>query len=194
MKKCIVVLLLIENIFCINPIFAQTKKEKANITGCPTDKPKHHVVRHHHVYRKPKMHEETITVNTVSPITVVELNKGTVMANDSPVAKIVHPKYEDYHIVINYTAPPPPMNVINSNSFTGNNPERPRLGVYTCSDCDDGAMIEDLVPCGPAEKSGLRPGDVITGIDDKTVTSKSNLIDALSNYKDGDKVSVTYRS
>ena len=194
MKKYIFATLLVVSIIHCNVGSSQTtgnkKSKKSDIAGCPSDKPKRHI--HHPLHKKPilVMHDETISVDNHLPVTVVQINRGNVTVNDSFVAKIINPKYENYRIVINNILPQ--MNVSNNNTFTGNKPERPRLGVYTSSCCDEGAMIEDMVPCGPADKAGLRPGDLITRINDTKVKNRRDLIDALGNYKDGDKITVTY--
>jgi hypothetical protein len=194
MKKYIFATLFVVSIVYCNAGYSQTtrnkKSTKSDVAGCPSDKPKRHM--HHPLHKKPipVMHEDTITVDNHLPITVVQINRGNVTVNDSFVAKVVNPKYENYRIVINNILPQ--MNVSNTNTFTGNKPERPRLGVYTSSCCDEGAIIEDIVPCGPADKAGLRPGYLITGINDTKVKNRSGLIDALSNCKDGDKITVTY--
>jgi len=198
MKKLVVAMLLVANIIWGNISYSQTKGKNKNkqIAGCPTNKPRRHIVKHHHVQRKPVMvmKEETITVENHLPISTVEINRGNVYVNDSLVAVVVNPKYENYHIIMNNVLPQMNLtdNVAKENSFTGNKPEHPRLGVYTCSYCHDGALIEGLVPCGPAEKAGLRRGDIITKINDNTIKNKSELLDALGNYNEGDKISITY--
>lgn len=56
-----------------------------------------------------------------------------------------------------------------------------------------GAYIQ-IVEGGPAEKAGLKTGDVITMIDTTTITSASDLRSAIGskNYKAGDTAKVTY--
>ncbi|MFF9348716.1 S1C family serine protease [Streptomyces sp. NPDC014734] len=45
---------------------------------------------------------------------------------------------------------------------------------------------------GAAEKAGLRPGDIITGIGDMPVTTITSLSEALASDRPGQKVTVTY--
>ncbi|MEU4083526.1 S1C family serine protease [Streptomyces aureus] len=47
-------------------------------------------------------------------------------------------------------------------------------------------------PGGPAAKAGLKPGDVITKLDDMTVDSGPTLIGAIWTHKPGDTVKLTY--
>ncbi len=56
-----------------------------------------------------------------------------------------------------------------------------------------GARVSQLVPGGPAEKAGLQRGDLITKLDDQTVTSVDELILAIRQHKVGDSVQVTYQ-
>jgi putative serine protease PepD len=56
------------------------------------------------------------------------------------------------------------------------------------SDAANGAQVTDVGAGTPAEKAGLAVGDVITGIDGKTVSSASDLVAAIRTHKSGDKV------
>ncbi|MER6535602.1 S1C family serine protease [Streptomyces sp. 900105755] len=46
---------------------------------------------------------------------------------------------------------------------------------------------------GPADKAGLRPGDVITKLDDRVIDSGPTLIGEIWTHKPGDKVEITYK-
>lgn len=193
MKKYIVALLFIGNAAFAQNTTGHHAKAK-HIEGCPDPSPsKSSLARHHHPRKKHPMvmHEETIVVDDSRATAVVNINRGNIYVNDSLVAKTTHPKYEDYHIIINHVSPPP-MAVLNENSFTGMSHERPRLGVYTSSCCNEGAMIDDVIRCSPADKAGLYPGDLITKIDSHEITGKDDLINAMDRYSAGDEVSVTY--
>ncbi|MGV9567389.1 S1C family serine protease [Streptomyces sp. NPDC003480] len=45
---------------------------------------------------------------------------------------------------------------------------------------------------GPADKAGLKPGDVITKLDDSVIDSGPTLIGEIWTHKPGDKVTITY--
>lgn len=67
-------------------------------------------------------------------------------------------------------------------------------------DSTDGAKITDqgsggsaaVESGGPADKAGLKPGDVITKLDDTVVDSGPTLIGEIWTHKPGDKVTITY--
>ncbi|GAB2874576.1 trypsin-like peptidase domain-containing protein [Streptomyces deserti] len=67
-------------------------------------------------------------------------------------------------------------------------------------DSSNGAQITDqgaggseaVEPGGPADKAGLRPGDVITKLDDRVIDSGPTLIGEIWTHKPGDKVTITY--
>ncbi|MFI6033896.1 trypsin-like peptidase domain-containing protein [Streptomyces sp. NPDC051315] len=67
-------------------------------------------------------------------------------------------------------------------------------------DSTDGAKITDqgedgasaVESGGPADKAGLKPGDVITKLDDTVIDSGPTLIGEIWTHQPGDKVTITY--
>ncbi|MGW6400170.1 S1C family serine protease [Streptomyces sp. NPDC055134] len=65
----------------------------------------------------------------------------------------------------------------------------------------DGAKITEqgaggasaVTPNGPADKAGLKPGDVITKLDDMVIDSGPTLIGQIWTHKPGDTVKITYK-
>ncbi|MFN4242305.1 MAG: PDZ domain-containing protein [Tepidisphaerales bacterium] len=66
------------------------------------------------------------------------------------------------------------------------------LGV-TLSQAEDGVRVEAVSPGLPAERAGIRPGDVIVGINDETFTEREELSRYLQLQQAGTEVSVTVR-
>jgi S1-C subfamily serine protease len=73
-------------------------------------------------------------------------------------------------------------------AFLGVQVAAPDAGSVTSS----GAVIVETVNGGPADSAGLAPGDVITGIDGRTVTSPPAVTAYILTKKPGAKVSVRY--
>lgn len=73
----------------------------------------------------------------------------------------------------------------------------PILGVsvdmnYAGSGAQVSTKTDAVLKGGPAEKAGLKPGDVITKLGDRTITSAEELIVAVRSHDVGEKVAVTY--
>lgn len=70
-------------------------------------------------------------------------------------------------------------------------PNKAVLGVYTEKNAE-GAVISGLVRDGSAAASGLLEGDIITGIDNRTIESPANLSEVIGMYEPGATVKVTF--
>ncbi len=66
------------------------------------------------------------------------------------------------------------------------------LGVSSKRSEKGGATVLEITKGSPAEKAGLRKGDVITKLNDSAIESPENLFDAVHNYKPGDKVKISF--
>lgn len=54
-----------------------------------------------------------------------------------------------------------------------------------------GAIIRSVVPDSPAEKAGLKVGDVITAIDGQAVAEKNSLLSLVQKHQAGDEIKLT---
>ncbi len=80
-------------------------------------------------------------------------------------------------------------------------PVYPVIGAsVSLTESTDGARITDegaggaeaVEPGGPADKAGLKPGDVITKLDDRVIDSGPTLIGEIWTHQPGDTVELTY--
>jgi serine protease Do len=55
-----------------------------------------------------------------------------------------------------------------------------------------GALITSITNGGPADKAGLRAGDIITKIDDEDISTTRDLVSAIGSYQIGDQVEIVY--
>ena len=87
--------------------------------------------------------------------------------------------------------------LINYGYVTG----RPQLGI-SCQDVTEavsqaynipvGAYIFSVTAGGAADQAGVQPGDVITGIQDQTISTTEELNAVKNQYKAGDTITLTY--
>ncbi len=68
--------------------------------------------------------------------------------------------------------------------------QRPYLGVRV-HQLEKGAEVLEIVPESPAEKSGLREGDLILAVDDDEVTLETPLVRLIADHEPGDTVTLT---
>ena len=73
------------------------------------------------------------------------------------------------------------------------NANKALLGVISASDNNKGAKITEVEEGTAADKAGLKEGDVISKVGDKTIQNPADLVDAIGAYKPDDKVQITYQ-
>jgi len=54
----------------------------------------------------------------------------------------------------------------------------------------DGARVSEVNSGGPSEKAGVRPGDIITRLDDRSIDDSTELVVAIRSYAPGDTVTL----
>jgi len=57
---------------------------------------------------------------------------------------------------------------------------------------DAGALVTSVTNDSPADKAGLRAGDVITEIDDEDISTSEELVSAVGSHRIGDQVEIVY--
>jgi carboxyl-terminal processing protease len=62
----------------------------------------------------------------------------------------------------------------------------------TVEEAPRGLTVLTVYDGSPADAGGLKPGDVVTEVNDKRVTSANGLIALIRSYRPGDEVTVTY--
>jgi S1-C subfamily serine protease len=55
---------------------------------------------------------------------------------------------------------------------------------------DEGVLIQDVVPDGPAEDAGIQPGDVVIAFAGGPIESNDDLLSAIRSHRPGDRVEV----
>lgn len=80
------------------------------------------------------------------------------------------------------------LGVLLDNSTTSN-----AFGDGSSSNSGNGATVSNVESNSAADHAGVKAGDVITGLDSKTVTSPSELRAALNTHQAGDTVSIAWQ-
>jgi len=68
----------------------------------------------------------------------------------------------------------------------------PQLREYFNVDEDIGVLVSEVAEDSPAEKGGLRAGDVIIEADGDVIYSKSDLADVIHDFDPGDDIEIDY--
>jgi len=76
--------------------------------------------------------------------------------------------------------------------LSGGKVSHPYLGV-SVGNGDGGALLADVVAGGPADKAGLKKGDLVTKIADKNIGDSNALVGAVQTAKAGDQVQITFK-
>ena len=79
----------------------------------------------------------------------------------------------------------------NGMSYFGENSNHAMLGVTT-EKAEKGVEVEDITKGSGAEKAGLKEGDVIMKIDDKSIEDPDQLSEVIREHKPGDKVTISF--
>ncbi len=98
-----------------------------------------------------------------------------------------------------FTGPEMPMGpggprIMRDDILRNFNSNKAFLGVASeKADTGDGAKIAQITQDSPADKAGLKKGDIITKIGDTKITDSQSLFDAVGQYKPDDKIAITYK-
>lgn len=106
-------------------------------------------------------------------------------------------------VSIGFAIPAPTVRSVVEQLLEDGRVEHPFLGVQPITlsaelaqqfgiDRDDGVVVLAVVDGSPAERAGLRPGDLLVALEDETLATAEDLLAALRGRSPGDTVSVTF--
>jgi putative serine protease PepD len=74
----------------------------------------------------------------------------------------------------------------------GQSVERPWLGLSTTASATgaSGAQVGSVTSGSPADKAGVREGDIVTKVDGKAITDPDGVADAIASHAPGDRIEV----
>lgn len=132
----------------------------------------------------------------------VEVKDGNVTVNGKPIDQfedqaVIVQKRRPRVITLNETRSPfrnpgPAFDMQMDGNFELADDNRPFLGVSTQS-TDGGVRVQAVTPKSGAEKAGIKQGDLLLKINEKTIESPAQLSELVSTYKPDDKVTVTVK-
>jgi putative serine protease PepD len=126
---------------------------------------------------------------------LVDMN-GAVVGINSSIRSVSSGTGEAGSIGLGFAIPINEVLPIVDQIVAGETPTHARLGI-SVGDTDtqtvgEGAVIRQVNPGSAAEQAGLRPGDVVTRVDDRRITGADSLVATIRSYRPGDAVTVTY--
>ena len=68
----------------------------------------------------------------------------------------------------------------------------PQLCDYFGVEEETGVLVSQVVKDSPAEKSGLKAGDVIVNVDDEIIRSKNDLVNIIQDFDPGDEITIDF--
>jgi len=69
----------------------------------------------------------------------------------------------------------------------------PELAAHFGAGSNGGALVNSVIPGGPADQAGLQPGDVITAIGDQRIREGSDLLRTILRHDVGDRLTLDIR-
>jgi len=75
--------------------------------------------------------------------------------------------------------------------ITGGKVSHPYLGISVGDAQNGGAQVQTVQPGGPADKAGLKTGDVVTKVGDRSIGSSADLVGAIQSSSVGTVLSLT---
>ncbi len=87
---------------------------------------------------------------------------------------------------------PTPRGVFETRKFIGIVPQdlTPDLAKHFGAKDGQGLLVSSVTAGGPAEKAGIKVGDVLTKVDGKAIAGRDDLIDAIQAKPKGDKIKI----
>jgi len=104
---------------------------------------------------------------------------------------------EDFHFNMDNFSAPEHFDIFlnkddNKGGFLGINVKTVSESMYEYFEVKHGVLVEGVVEDSPAEKAGMKAGDVITKVNDREIKDYDDLIRTLNYYNPEEKVTVYY--
>lgn len=171
MKK--IILLALAWPLCSYPIYAQKEKEKTKDNGREI------------IIIKSDDKDKKLTIETKDGEVFINGKKSSDYKDDD--VSVIRQKFRSDR---NFLYTPQGRNLQLLNKW--NEERRAFLGVTT-EKTDDGVKITDVSSGSAADKAGLKEGDIITKVGDKKITDPDELMDAITNHKPKEDVTISYK-
>ena len=97
------------------------------------------------------------------------------------------------NIGVGFAIPIDEAQSVASQLIQGKTPKHALLGVQVQDDPDGGALLVSVNKNGPANKAGLRSGDVVTQVDSTSVADATSLTAVIRSHQPGEQVTVHYK-
>jgi putative serine protease PepD len=117
--------------------------------------------------------------------------QGRVIGINSAIASLSSGSSQSGNIGVGFAIPVDEAQRVAKQLLKGEKVTHAVLGV-SASDVSGGARVENVTASSAAAKAGLKTGDVITKVDDTTISDATELTAAIRSHQAGDAVRLTY--
>ena len=125
---------------------------------------------------------------------LVDMN-GNLIGMNSVIASMSNGQGQAGSIGLGFAIPVNQVRRLAQQLIDNGRVSQPKIGVsLNPNDRYRGALIADVAKGSPADEAGLRPGELVVGVNDRVIDSNDALIAAIRGFEFGDTITLKVRT